>query len=81
MNAEFTDWNHVAGTSNPAICRSVKSRAKRLSDVGACSNADQKIAAKTNRTAITPTRFFSSPDSPPAEKMYPKYSTAMPTIT
>src|SRR5687768_17907484 len=39
----FTDWNQVAGTSKPPTCRSVKSRAKRFSDVGACSNADQKV--------------------------------------
>src|SRR3982750_1766096 len=37
------DCIHVAGTTQPRIVRSVKSRENRLSDVGACSKADQKI--------------------------------------
>ena len=69
MNAELIDWNQVAGTSHPNSERSVKSLAKRLSEVGACSKAAQKIAAKTNSTKMTATRFFSSPSRPPKMKM------------
>src|ERR1043166_4867615 len=57
---EFTTCNHSNGTSKPNRLRSVKSFAKRLSDDGACSNPDQKMAAKTNSTRITATRFISS---------------------
>src|SRR3954467_13245383 len=57
---EFTTCSHSNGTSNPKRLRSVKSLAKRLSDDGACSKPDQKIAAKTKSTMITATRFFSS---------------------
>src|SRR5687768_14152762 len=80
-NAELIDWNQVVGTSKPPICRSVKSRAKRLSDVGACSNADQNTAAATKSTAITPTRFFSSEFNPPAANKYRKYTAAVATST
>src|SRR6202008_3880352 len=48
MEAELMDWNQVAGTSKEPIWRWVKSLAKRLSEVGACSKALQKIAANTN---------------------------------
>ena len=57
----LTDWNQVAGISKPPTWRSVKSRANRLSDVGAYSNAAQKIAANMKSTKITAMRFFSSP--------------------
>src|SRR5262249_27032162 len=57
---EFTTCSHSNGTSKPKRLRFVKSFAKRLSDDGACSNADQKIAANTNSTMITATRFISS---------------------
>src|ERR1051325_8957800 len=55
---EFTTCSHSNGTSKPNRLRSVKSLANRLSDEGACSNPDQKIAAKTKRTTITATRFI-----------------------
>src|SRR3954467_11327007 len=57
---EFTTCSHSNGTSKPNRLRSVKSLANRLSDDGACSKPDQKIAAKTNNTAMTAERFFSS---------------------
>src|SRR5688500_14157441 len=60
MKKELADWNQVAGISQPKTTRLVKSFAKRFSDVGACSNADQKMEANTNRIAITTIRFFSS---------------------
>src|SRR5262245_6435224 len=60
---EFTTCSHSNGTSNPKRFRFVKSFANRLSDDGACSNPDQKIAANTNSTAITATRFISGVDS------------------
>jgi hypothetical protein len=69
MKNEFTDWNAVAGTSMPNMLRSVKSFANRLSDVGACSNAAQKIAENRNSTKITATRFFSSAFSPAPANM------------
>src|SRR5690606_17245329 len=53
MNSELTDWNQVAGISQPPRFLSVKSAAKRFRAVGVCSKADQNIAAKTNSTAIT----------------------------
>ena len=68
IRSGLTDWNQVAGIWNPPTVRSVKSRAKRLSAVGACSNADQKIAAKTNSTTITATRFFSAVESFPNDE-------------
>ena len=66
MKSELIDWNQVAGTSQPPTLRLVKSRANRLSDVGACSNAAQKMAAKMKRTKMTAMRFFSSDVSPPS---------------
>src|SRR5689334_4386629 len=57
---EFTTCNHSNGTSKPKRCRSVKSFAKRLSDDGACSKPDQKMAANTKSTTITAVRFISS---------------------
>ena len=65
MTSGLIDWNQVAGTSKPPICRCVKSLAKRLSDVGACSKALQKMAAKTKSTMMTAMRFFSLPVSLP----------------
>ena len=64
-NAELIDLEPVGWHLEAAERALVKSRAKRLSDVGACSKADQKIAAKTNSTKITATRFFSSVVRPP----------------
>ena len=78
---ELMDWNHVAGICHPPMLRSVKSAANRFSEVGACSNADQKMAAKMNSTTITSTRFFSSASSPPNTKMLTKYTAAVPTST
>src|SRR6478736_807927 len=57
---EFTTCSHSKGTSKPKMCRSVKSFANRLSDDGACSKPDQKMAANTKSTTITATRFISS---------------------
>ena len=54
--ADSAAWNHDVGTSQPNRRRSVKSRAKRLSDVGCCSNADQKTTAKMNSTSTTAMR-------------------------
>ena len=68
MKSELIDWNQVAGIVKLPTARSVKSRAKRLSEVGACSNAAQNIAAKMKSTMITPTRFISSLLNPPAMK-------------
>ena len=61
---EFTDCSQRIGISQPKRLRSVKSAANRLSDVGACSKADQKIVAKTNSTRMTAMRFLSLPSSP-----------------
>src|SRR3954463_12970858 len=58
---EFTTCSHSKGTSKPNRFRLVKSLANRFSDDGACSNPDQKMAAKTKSTTITATRFISSP--------------------
>src|SRR5260221_6046802 len=58
IKRELTDWNHVVGISNPRTFRSVKSRANRLSEVGACSNADQNMAANTKQITIKLTGFF-----------------------
>src|SRR5437868_801012 len=58
------DWSQTIGISQPPPRRSVKSFAKRLSDVGACSYADQNAAEKTKRTRMTRVRFFSSASSP-----------------
>src|SRR6476646_758484 len=59
-NSGGSDWNHTTGMSHPRMCRSVKSRAKRFSDVGACSYADQKHAEKMKSTRMTTVRRFSS---------------------
>src|SRR5690348_6278552 len=69
---ELAAWSHVVGISHPRTRRSVKSRAKRLSDVGACSKALQKMVAKTKRTMMTTTRFFSGPVSPAKKNRYAK---------
>src|SRR5215831_926489 len=57
---EFTTWSHSNGTSKPKRFRLVKSFANKLSDEGACSKPDQKMAANTKSTMITATRFISS---------------------
>ena len=62
------DWSQSVGISQPKMCRSVKSRAKRLSEVGACSYADQKMAENTNRTRMTPVRLVSSRSRPAKKK-------------
>src|SRR5689334_6324768 len=69
---EFAAWSQVVGASQPKMWRSVKSRAKRLSEVGACSNALQKIVAKMKRTMMTTTRFFSLPVRPAKKNRYAK---------
>src|ERR1051325_5407040 len=69
---EFTTCSHSKGTSKPKRLRLVKSFAKRLSDDGACSKPDQKIAAKTKSTAITATRFISSLASLAKKNRYAK---------
>jgi hypothetical protein len=69
MNIEFTDWRKLAGTSHPPITRSVRSRAKRLSEEPACSKPDQKTAEKTKSTTITASRFLSVGSRPPATNM------------
>src|SRR5687768_11887569 len=75
-NREFTDCSQVVGISQPKIVRSVKSRANRLSEVGACSNADQNTTEKTNSTSTTAIPFFSSPVRPAKRKRYAKYNAA-----
>src|SRR5476651_853794 len=55
-----TDCSHNVGISHPNRWRSVKSRANRLSEVGACSYADQKALEKRKSTRITAVRFSSS---------------------
>ncbi len=65
---ELADCSQSVGISQPKIVRSVKSRAKRLSDVGACSKAAQKTIEKRQRAKITAMRFFSSPVSPAKRK-------------
>src|SRR5687768_18599749 len=45
-NTELADWSHNVGTSHPNTTRSVESRANRLSEVGACPKAAQKMVAK-----------------------------------
>src|SRR5262245_21326309 len=60
---EFTTCSHSNGTSKPNRLRLVKSFANRLSDDGACSKPDQKMAANAKSTAITATRFISGVDS------------------
>ena len=52
----------------PNRVRSVKSRANRLSDVGACSKAAQNTTEKTNSTSTTAILFFSSPVRPAKKK-------------
>src|SRR5690349_1221925 len=69
---EFAAWSHAVGISQPKTRRSVKSRAKRLSDVGACSKALQKIVANTKSTMMTTTRFFSSLVRPAKKNRYAK---------
>ena len=47
----------------------------------ACSNPDQNMAEKKNKTAITPTLFLSPLLSPPKAITYPKYPVATIAIT
>ena len=63
-NTEFTDWSHSVGICQPRMERSVKSRPNRLSDVGACSYADQNVEEKRNSTRMTTARFSSSRERP-----------------
>ena len=58
------DWSHSVGISHPKMCRSVKSRPNRFSEVGACSYADQNVAEKMNNTRMTTARFNSSGERP-----------------
>src|SRR5438093_12150328 len=51
---EFAACSQVVGDSQPKIRRSVKSRAKRFRDVGACSKAPLKIVANMHISARTP---------------------------
>src|ERR1043166_3880048 len=69
---EFTTCSHSNGTSKPKRLRLVKSFANRLSDDGACSKPDQKIAANTKSTTMTATRFISSPVRLAKKKRYAK---------
>ena len=59
MKTGFTDWSQLAGISQPRITRSVKRSAKRFIEEPACSNPDQKSAARTKSQNITPMRRFS----------------------
>ena len=56
----LTDWNHPAGTTNPCMTRSVRSWAKKFSEVDACSNAIQKMIVKPNSTSSATSRSRSS---------------------
>src|SRR6476620_8119689 len=73
-HADSADWNHDVGISHPPTMRLVKSRAKRLSDVGCCSNADQKTTEKMKSTSTTTMRRRSSASSPAKKNRYMKQS-------
>src|SRR5262245_13456946 len=60
-----TNWNQLAGNSQPKMMRLVFRSANRFSEDPACSNDPQKIADATNNTRTAAERFRSSIVQPP----------------
>src|SRR5580658_1779803 len=59
-----TNWNQLAGKSNPNTTRLVLRSANRLSDEPACSYAAQNVQDATKSTRIAADRLRSSTDQP-----------------